>query len=394
MSKQLSPNSFLTVYRTGANKPSWDLGYCSLSPSLITYITNKSKYNKVTSLDLCSTDLSADGVKAVSTMLATNSSITYLNMDSNSIDSNGAVDIALALGSNNSLTKLALPHNRIFDDGVQALAVALETNHYIKILNIGYNKISAAGALHISNMLIHNDAIINLDIRGNSIGDEGIKAIAEALKANHFIERINLSNCDIGNEGAKALSSMITVNHVIKVLDLQSNHITLTGIKYLSKALMSNQVILSMNMNYNIDLVGQESHPNILYSIHRNKKLIQDLATFITNFTSTDFNNLDLDYNVKFIVSNIKYFKAFQVVDQSELWSCLAKTLSKETIQNLLDNISKLILKSFGLDNHIPVQEVANIIHEFVGPDSLWPWTEPSDITLTGNHQSECCLLF
>ena len=393
MPKQLSPNTILVVCCTSDDKPSWNLGYCSLDLSLITYIANKCNHNKVTSINLCSTDIPADGVKTIARMLVTNSSITYLNMGSNSIDSQGAVDIALALESNTSLTKLELSHNRMLNDGIQALASALEANHSIEVLNIGYNNMTAHGALYISKMLRHNDSITSLNIEGNGVGDKGIKAIAAALETNHFIERVNFSNCDIGNEGAKALAALISVNHVIKTLDLGGNNITITGIKYLSKALMSNQVIHSMNMKFSIDLLGDAGYDCIAYYIHRNTKLIQDLATFITNCTSVDFNNPDLDNNVKFIVSNIKYFKAFQVVDQSALWSCVAKTSSKETIQDSLDNFSTLILKSFGLDKHITVPEVVNIIHDFVGSESLWPFTETSAVSLSGNHQVECCTL-
>ena len=290
------------------------------------------------------------------------------------------------------LQTLLLKDNTISADGAEALAANLKYIPLLKNLDLSQNRIRAVGASALAARLRDIPELMALNLADNNIG-AGAGALASCLKDVRQLQTLNLRNTGIDTDGAKALAALISVNHVIKTLDLGGNNITITGIKYLSKALMSNQVIHSMNMKFSIDLLGDAGYDCIAYYIHRNTKLIQDLATFITNCTSVDFNNPDLDNNVKFIVSNIKYFKAFQVVDQSALWSCVAKTSSKETIQDSLDNFSTLILKSFGLDKHITVPEVVNIIHDFVGSESLWPFTETSAVSLSGNHQVECCTL-
>jgi hypothetical protein len=144
----------------------------------------------LTSLDLTSNHIGADGAKAIAASLPR---LTSLNLGFNIVSDEGAMAIAASLPD---LTSLDLTSNHIGADGAKAIAASLPG---LTSLILWDNNIGNEGAMTIAAAL---PALTSLDLWNNNIGDEGAMAIASSLPG---LTSLDLSGNDIGVEGAKAL---------------------------------------------------------------------------------------------------------------------------------------------------------------------------------------------
>ena len=177
----------------------------------------------LTSLDLGSNSIGADGARA----LAALTGLTSLALGSNSIGADGARALAALTG----LTRLYLGSNNIGDDGARALAALTG----LTSLDLHNNGIGADGARALAALT----GLTSLDLRNNGIGADG----ARALTALTGLTSLDLSSNDIGADGARAL----TVLTGLTCLDLSFNGIGADG----ASALAALTSLTSLHLGWN-----------------------------------------------------------------------------------------------------------------------------------------------
>ena len=115
------------------------------------------------------------------------------------------------LHANRGLTSLDIGTNPLLAEGTKLLAHALKANRTLRIVSMKGNRMGDEGAkevmvsalfrlltshvlpLQIADLLKENQTIKSLHLSTNNISDEGVTHIAEALKSNTCVEEINLS---------------------------------------------------------------------------------------------------------------------------------------------------------------------------------------------------------
>ena len=124
------------------------------------------------------------------------------------------------------LTSLNLMSNNIGAEGAKALADALASGRSVlNSLSLAENDIGPTGATAIAEALKLGMAVLKkLVLSSNSIKDEGAIAISESLKTNKTLEELNLFNNGIGPAGGKAIGEALQLGiAVLKKLDLRFN---------------------------------------------------------------------------------------------------------------------------------------------------------------------------
>ncbi|KAL0242791.1 hypothetical protein GEMRC1_005354 [Eukaryota sp. GEM-RC1] len=188
--------------------------------------------------------------------LKTNTTVTSVNLKSNSIGAEGATALAEALKVNTSVTTVYLCVNFIEAEGARALAEALKVNASVTSINLSGNSVGAEGARALAEALKVSDSISNLDLSINSVGDEGARALADALKVNTSVTSVNLMFNSIGDEGARALAEALKVNTSVASVNLRFNSIGDEGARALAEALKVSDSIT--NLDLNMTSVGDE----------------------------------------------------------------------------------------------------------------------------------------
>jgi len=100
--------------------------------------------------------------------------------------------LAEALKTNITLTSIELYSSRIGAEGAQALAEALKTNIALTSIDLECNQIGAEGAQALAAALKTNTTLTSIDLSYNQIGAEGAQALAETLKTNTTLTSITL----------------------------------------------------------------------------------------------------------------------------------------------------------------------------------------------------------
>ena len=205
----------------------------------------------LTSLHLSYNPIGADGAKFLSEALRVNTSLTSLNLCWNSIHAEGADSLSEALKVNTSLTSLVLSINSIHADEAHSLSEVLRVNTSLTSLDLFSNSIHAEGAHSLSEALKVNTSLTSLDLRSNSIGAEGANFLSEAIRVNTSLTSLNLGRNSIGDEGAHSLSEALRVNTSLTSLNLGGNSIGDEGAHSLSETLRVNTSLTSLDLRYN-----------------------------------------------------------------------------------------------------------------------------------------------
>jgi Ran GTPase-activating protein (RanGAP) involved in mRNA processing and transport len=132
--------------------------------------------------------------EAISSLSRNSSSLTSLDLASDEIGANGARALAAALRVNSTLSSLNLRSNDIEDDGARALAAALQDNSSLTSLNLGSNDIADDGGRALAAALQVNSSLTSLDLEENAIGDDGAQALATALRVNSTFTYLDLDD--------------------------------------------------------------------------------------------------------------------------------------------------------------------------------------------------------
>jgi Ran GTPase-activating protein (RanGAP) involved in mRNA processing and transport len=155
--------------------------------------------------------------------LKNNHKLTSLNLGSNAIEAEGARALAAALNTS-ALTSLHLSGCSINDEGAQALAEVLaDGGAALTTLDLGHNAIGREGAEALAKALMANDVLTSLLLRGNWLRDAGARALAQAFGA---LTSLDLGSNAINDEGAIALIEAHKKNSALTSLLLKGNSVT------------------------------------------------------------------------------------------------------------------------------------------------------------------------
>ncbi|CAE7231324.1 NLRC3 [Symbiodinium sp. CCMP2592] len=159
--------------------------------------------------------------------------------------------IGEALKTNSTLTSINLESSQIGVEGVKAMNEALKANSTLTSINLGWNLIGVEGCKAICEALKCNSTLTSINLESNSIRVEGGKAIGEALKTNSTLRSINLQANGIGGEGGKAIGEALKSNSTLTSMQLAFNRIGNEGGKAIGEALKSNSTLTSINLEGN-----------------------------------------------------------------------------------------------------------------------------------------------
>ena len=180
--------------------------------------------------------ISAVGIKALSSAIATNASLPLIELALHGHDmitednKHAFIDM---LQQNTSIERLILSSTGM---SVPFLAEALQNNSTLKYLHPCYNFISTPDMIKdVSRMLAVNCSLTLLDISMNSIGDDGVTHLAEALKQNKTLEWLDISLCGITDAGVAPLAEALQVNSSLCQLNILGNKLTKNGRTKLSE---------------------------------------------------------------------------------------------------------------------------------------------------------------
>lgn len=170
-------------------------------------------------LILSANQIGLGGVQALSSALATNTSLELLDIASNPLGDAGVAALAAALAANTTLIELTLSAAQFGDVGAAALGRAFGAKSAIRSLDVSHNGIGDRGAEALANGLETNISLLSIDLRSTAVGDDGAVAIVEALEANvldlpdgtRIKRRIALAQSQITSELTNKLNSSVHV---------------------------------------------------------------------------------------------------------------------------------------------------------------------------------------
>ena len=262
----------------------------------------------LSSLELQSNILGAEGAISLAQALIVNTSLSSLDVSENSVADEGANSLAQSLGVNTSLSSLVLPHNFIGDMGANSLAQSLRVNTSLSSLGLPHNLVGAEGANSLARALMVNTSLSSLDLGHNSVGDKGANSLARALRVNTSLSSLNLLSNSIGAEGANSLARALRENTSLSSLDMSYNSVGAEGAISFAQALRVNTSLSSLNLHHNS---VRDDGANSLAQALRGKTFLSSLnlgSNFIHDKGAnslaqalklkTSLSSLDLSYNL------------------------------------------------------------------------------------------------
>jgi len=139
-----------------------DLSYNEISDELLITLVNLLINNRVfvnlKSLILYGNKIGDIGAKALSTYLASNTTLISLNLNNNRIGNSGVIDINLALETNHTIRDLYLSKNQYDSVGATSFGYLISRNKNISSLSISYTDVSDANNISNSEVVTNNIA--------------------------------------------------------------------------------------------------------------------------------------------------------------------------------------------------------------------------------------------
>eukprot|EP00434_Breviolum_minutum_P013040 symbB.v1.2.011488.t1/scaffold768.1/size164025/1 len=164
----------------------------------------------VNHVDFSNVHMSIKGAETLATMLEKNSSVLTLKLAENDLENEGVQALAKLLTSETSqLTDLDLTKTKLGVLGVQALSTALASNSTLLTLKIAHNHVGDEGAKALAVALETNATMTELDLEMTGLGLVGVQALAASLEKNSTLRKMNLGLIDLGGfAGAEAYASL------------------------------------------------------------------------------------------------------------------------------------------------------------------------------------------
>ncbi|XP_016104425.1 uncharacterized protein [Sinocyclocheilus grahami] len=207
-------------------------GYIALASAL------RSNPSHLIELDLTGNDPGQSGVKQLSDLLQSRSSISrFLGPAADE----ACQYVTGIVGKNPLLLReLNLSEQKLGDTRVNQISALLQDKHCtlntLTLCNCGLTEESCSA---LATVLRSNPSLKELDMSNNNLQDSGVKKLQNRLEdTNCTLEKLRLSDCSITEEGYKALASALRSNpsHLIE-LDLTGNDPGQSGVKELSHLL-------------------------------------------------------------------------------------------------------------------------------------------------------------
>eukprot|EP00966_Prymnesium_polylepis_P041789 970269-Prymnesium_polylepis.1 len=156
-------------------------------------------------LEVTGRDASLESVVLVASALQAGSKLEHLSISQGSAGDLGAIAIADAMHGNQILTDVDLSRNRIGAEGLKAISRMLAANRAMKRLNLCGNILtdyshSHAGLAALAGALALNGTLTSLNIGSNDIRRLGCIAIADALRVNTKLEELHLASSQLCEE--------------------------------------------------------------------------------------------------------------------------------------------------------------------------------------------------
>ena len=192
-------------------------------------------------------ELTAAGFEHLAHGLLVSPVLQHLDLFGNQIGDAGATALARCLRSPDvGLRTLVLAENRITAAGMLALASALASDTRVTAINLAGNALGPRGAQHVATMLRINRTLRHLDLECNALRSAGAAALAEALKANHTLETLVLTDNDVESNGAVSIGAALQHNTGLRTLALDDNDIDAPGAQAIATALKTNATLRSL----------------------------------------------------------------------------------------------------------------------------------------------------
>jgi hypothetical protein len=102
-----------------------------------------------------------------------------------------------------------LSHNRIRDDGLRAIASFLAVNTTLIDLNLSNNFFRAASGRFLGAALEKNTTLQSLNLRLNRCGDEGGRLLLAGLRSNPSLHMLDISSNELGPASAIVLCELL-----------------------------------------------------------------------------------------------------------------------------------------------------------------------------------------
>jgi Ran GTPase-activating protein (RanGAP) involved in mRNA processing and transport len=188
------------------------------------------------------------------------------------MDADDAIILASELPGKGALTRLDISRNKLVDDdgapAGKAISDMLAVNSTLRELDVsgnaqfGGSKGGPSFAQALSVGITDNGTLMKFDISSNDIFVEGTKLFAEALRGNQSMTELNLSsNCITDRagygscndmSGVTALADVIPGMGALLVLSLKDNRLaTKEGGRALAQALASNSTLKELDVSSN-----------------------------------------------------------------------------------------------------------------------------------------------
>jgi len=137
--------------------------------------------SSLVSLNVRENDLSHDeGAKCLTEALAINQSLISLDLESTALKVESMKAIGHALQINTTLTTLSVRGNKVCVEGAKGFSMALAVNRSLTTLNMRYCGLDDNAVTHLLEGLKSNPSLHTLDLRGNCFNDAAKKALREA----------------------------------------------------------------------------------------------------------------------------------------------------------------------------------------------------------------------
>ncbi|TYZ64751.1 hypothetical protein PybrP1_004294 [[Pythium] brassicae (nom. inval.)] len=161
-------------------------------------------------LNIGSTEMEAENLIALSTVLRANTTLYTLNLDNpvvKSTEEEAVQHIGKMLQVNDTLRSLSLCKHKLTDDGAQVLAERLLDNRSLQCLVLRANAIGATGASALAALVLNHASLAQLDLSANRLGDAGASAFAQLLRLNSSnLSTLALCSTYLSDSGLAAIA--------------------------------------------------------------------------------------------------------------------------------------------------------------------------------------------
>jgi len=204
-------------------------------------------YCPLLSLDLSKSDINHQGAAKLYSALSRNSTLKHLSLEGNPLGPQSNSELMLFFLDNRALSTLNLSSCGLRAEGVAPIGEGLTRNHSLTSLNLAKNAIEDQGAIAIAVGLGRNDTLKSIDLSSNRIRDAGGNALFECLKSNRVLEAMNLQDNNIHDTTEQLQANITRYNRAIQRIELRFNPINPKSMQEIRQSVTANRVRVLRN---------------------------------------------------------------------------------------------------------------------------------------------------